>query len=168
MKKRIPPVQGGARVTRRKRAPQLPDTTNVCMKRGRPPNKSSTLHSWGAVCDGEGALWERSCVRMSTWARYLRKVHVSFCPFSSVATPAAWLETVSTRKVMAVSPKLSVSKTLLPKASDGAPTTKLTFADGSEEVIQLEDVILRDILDVIDMNNGRIAQAEVERGRPFS
>ena len=105
---------------------------------------------------------------MSTWARYLRKVHVAFCPFSAVATPAAWLQTVSTRKVMAASPKLSISKTLLPKASDSAPTTKLTFVDGSEEVIQLDAAKIRDILEVVDMNNGRIAQAELERGRPFS
>ena len=53
MKKRIPPVQGRGKSDKtQKSPPSSPDTTNMCMKRGRPPNKSSTLHSWGAVCDG--------------------------------------------------------------------------------------------------------------------
>lgn len=115
----------------------------------------------------ERAVW--SCLRAMSWAKYLRKVDIAFCPFTPSATPAVWLKEVSTRKVAAISPKLQVSKQLLPRATDPATaTTQITYADGSKQEFELTAMQVRDILEEIEMTNVRISQAEAERGKPFS
>ena len=103
---------------------------------------------------------------MAGWARFLRKVHVSFCPFTHSATPAVWLKEISTRKVSAAAPKLQVTKTLLPRGA-GAATTDLTFADGTQQRLELSAVQIRDVLEEIELINVRISQEEQKRGRPF-
>ena len=106
---------------------------------------------------------------MALWARYLRTVHVQYCPFTHGATPAAWLAMITTKKVKQASPKLAITKELLPQRKAGAaPTASLAFADGSTTELDLSSMQVRDILETIDMANGQIAQAEAARGRPFS
>lgn len=106
---------------------------------------------------------------MATWARYLRKVNVQFCPFSESATPAVFLKEISTRKVAAASPKLQISKSLLPTAAASPPAVAdLTYADGSEQRLELAAMQIRDVLEEIELSNGRISQLEQERGKPFS
>ena len=105
---------------------------------------------------------------MATWARYLRKVNVSYCPFAETSTPAAWLAAVTTKTVSLASPKLEVSKTLLSRAGNPEPTSQLSFADGSSQTFKLESMQVRDIIEEIELCNVRIAQLETERGRPFS
>ena len=106
---------------------------------------------------------------MARWARYLRKAHVEFCPFQSRATAGALLDRLTSRSVKAESPKLAVTKMLLPRASSAPPqTTKFTFVDGSEQMFDISELNLSDIVEEIDLINGRIAQVEAERGKPFS
>ena len=73
------------------------------------------------------------------------------------------------KKVKQASPKLAITKELLPQRKAGAaPTASLAFADGSTTELDLSSMQVRDILETIDMANGQIAQAEAARGRPFS
>lgn len=76
-----------------------------------------------------------------SWARHLRKVHVSWHPFSAPATPSAWFGQISTGKVLEASPKIVVSKELVETSAAGAepppPETVLTFVDGSEQRLDL-------------------------------
>jgi hypothetical protein len=110
---------------------------------------------------------------MPTWARYLRKVHVTWCPYTANATPSAFLATVTTTGVRNKVPALQVSHELLqgPKGADSqeAPPsrTTVTYADGSEDVFDLSTMQVRDIIEMIDNSNGRIAAEEIKRGRPF-
>ena len=60
---------------------------------------------------------------MALWARYLRTVHVQYCPFTHGATPAAWLAMITTKKVKQASPKLAITKELLPQRKAGAAPT---------------------------------------------
>ena len=66
---------------------------------------------------------------------------------------------------------MQVHKTLLSKPATGAPeppaTLALTYADGSQQELEISEIKIDDILEEIDMSNGRIAALELERGRPF-
>ena len=105
---------------------------------------------------------------MALWARYLRKVHVAYCPFSGNATPAVFLKEISTKQVAAISPKLAVSKTLLAlNMGDSKPFTELTYADGSKGRLELGAIQIRDVIEEIEMSNARISQLELKRGKPF-
>ena len=107
-----------------------------------------------------------------SWARYLRAVHVEWCPWKPKALAPPWFQYVSTPKVLAASPKLSITKALVdqpPAATDFVDRTQLTFADGSKQQLDFNQVgKLRDILELIDQENGRISQEEAKRGKPFS
>ena len=104
---------------------------------------------------------------MALWARYLRKVHVAYCPFSANATPAVFLKEISTKQVAAISPKLAVSKTLLPNVGDAKPFTELTYADGSKGRLELGAIQIRDVIEEIEMSNVRVSHLELKRGKPF-
>jgi hypothetical protein len=107
----------------------------------------------------------------SSWARYLRKVHIEWCPWKPKANSPAWLGVVGTRRVAEASPKLVITKDLLAKSADlEAPLvdrTTLTYADGTEQQLDLNIVSVRDVLEEIEMANGRLSAEEATRGRPF-
>ena len=108
---------------------------------------------------------------MASWARYLRKVHIEWCPWKPKANSPAWLGVVGTRRVAAASPKLEITKKLLTQPSDpSAPMvdqTTLTYADGTEQQLDLNVISVSDLLEEIDMTNGRLSAEEATRGRPW-
>ena len=109
-------------------------------------------------------------VTVNIWARYLRKVHVEWCPWKPGAIAPAWLAHVSTPKIAEAVPKLNVSHKMLPKPKEGDPfvdRTPITYADGSTDVFTFEKLKLRDILDEVEMASGRIAAIEQKRGKTF-
>ena len=103
------------------------------------------------------------------WAKYLRKVHCEWVPFNAKATAPLWLDRVSCKKVKDAIPKLEYSKNLQPGLGEAAiDKTDLTFADGTTITLDLSTRLLGDVIEEIDMINGRIAAEEAKRGKPFS
>ena len=45
--------------------------------------------------------------------------------------------------------------------------TKLTYADGTTITLDLNGLKVTDVIELVDIENARIAAAEMERGRPF-
>lgn len=136
-------------------------------------------------CLRRTAACSRSCadpdgampLRGVSFARYLRKVHVEWCPFKPKAVGPVFFSEIHTNTIKDAAPKLTVSKALLPKprepADGSAPAfldrAHVTFADGSERTIDFSEVpTIRDILEELDSENVRIAQEERKRGKPFS
>ena len=107
--------------------------------------------------------------RGTTFARYLRTVHVEWCPFKPRAVGPVLFAELHTKQIMTAVPKLNISKALLPNpASEPFPDrAKLGFADGSERVLDLTGLTLRDILEEINSENVRLLQLERDRGKPF-
>ena len=104
------------------------------------------------------------------FARYLRKVHVEWCPFKAKATAPIFFQEIHTQKIMDSVPKLTITKAIRPRVASSdmeLDRTKLTFADGSERVIDLTGLKLTDIIEEIGMENVRIQNEERTRGRPF-
>lgn len=113
------------------------------------------------------------------FARYLRKVHIEWSPFKPKAVGPIFFQEMHTKKIMEATPKLTISKALhqsapvniAAAASDALPAytdrTTLTFADGTEKMLDFDGIKLGDILDEIEMENVRIQRLERERGRPF-
>ena len=113
------------------------------------------------------------------FARYLRKVHIEWCPFKPKAVGPIFFQEIHTRKIMDATPKLTISKALHQSTpahvaaanSDALPAytdrTTLTFADGTERMITFDGIKLGDVIDEIEMENVRIQRLERERGRPF-
>ena len=108
------------------------------------------------------------------FARYLRKVHVEWCPFKPKALAPIFLQEIHTSKVQSTFPKLAVSKALLPapRGTTASPSyldrTRITFADGSEKLFDFTDLKLNDLIEELEMENTRIQRDERDRGRPFS
>jgi len=105
------------------------------------------------------------------WARYLRKVHVEFCPFTTSPTSAAFLAQIATNKVREASPQLQLSRKMLPRPASGADQPQqlatLTYVDGFEQTIDMAPVQIRDVLEEIDLVNGRLEGEAQQRGRPW-
>ena len=134
------------------------------------------------VCAGHVCL-VRVCAmpkaRGVAFARYLRKVHIEWSPFKPKAVGPIFFQEMHTKKIMEATPKLTISKALhqsapvniAAAASDALPAytdrTTLTFADGTEKMLDFDGIKLGDILDEIEMENVRIQRLERERGRPF-
>ena len=135
-----------------------------------------------SVCAGHVCL-VRVCAmpkaRGVAFARYLRKVHIEWSPFKPKAVGPIFFQEMHTKKIMEATPKLTISKALhqsapvniAAAASDALPAytdrTTLTFADGTEKMLDFDGIKLGDILDEIEMENVRIQRLERERGRPF-
>ena len=106
------------------------------------------------------------------WAKYLRKVHCEWMPFNPKAQAPIWLDRVSCKKIAAANTKLSITKQLLPRAGGSgemADRTHLTFADGTSVTLELNGTVeVKDIVEEIDIINGRLQQEEAKRGKPFS
>ncbi|KAL1511241.1 hypothetical protein AB1Y20_006050 [Prymnesium parvum] len=100
------------------------------------------------------------------WARYLRKVQLTFNPFvKSSAVPM--LGILNTKKIKEMIPQLVVAKKLLPRGEETA-SMSVSFADNSQmefDLVRLQNAM---IIEKIEMENVRIAVVEVERGKPFS
>lgn len=109
---------------------------------------------------------------MASWARHLRKVEVSFCPFTTTPTTGAFLAQIATKKVREASPQLKFSRNVLPRQLEGgdtpAQTAVLTYVDGTEQTIDMAPVQIRDVLEEIDLVNGRLESEASARGRPWS
>jgi hypothetical protein len=115
--------------------------------------------------------------RGTAFARYLRKVHVEWCPFKPKALGPVFLQEISSRAIVEAVPKMAISKQLARTPARIAAETEappayvdrvhLTFADGSERQLELSGLLLGDVIDEINMENVRILRAERERGRPF-
>ena len=105
------------------------------------------------------------------WARYLRKVEVTWCPWKPKAQGLPWYQFVTSNSVKEASPKIEITKTLVaPPQSEGADmkdSTILTFADGSKETIDLTSVDVKGVVESILITNGRISTEEAKRGKPF-
>ena len=106
------------------------------------------------------------------WARYLRQVHIEWCPWKPKAIAPAFLGHIGTAQIAEAVPKLQISKKVLPRpastAAEYVDRIILTYADDSKKALDLgDDLKLRDIMEEIDIDNGRLAAAEQERGRPF-
>ena len=109
-----------------------------------------------------------------SFARYLRNVHIEWCPFKTRAVAPIFFLEMHTRKIKEAVPKLNISKSLLPSPPAGGDDaaafidrTRLTFVDGSEKVIAFDGHTIRDILEEIDEENVRILHEERKRGKPF-
>lgn len=80
------------------------------------------------------------------------------------------LATIGTRRVFEASPKLQLSKKLLPKAAgeETAPQLlKLTYVDGTESVLDLSQVDTKRIIESIELENGRLDTEALSRGKPW-
>lgn len=106
--------------------------------------------------------------RGTAFARYLRKVHVEWCPFKPKAIAPIFLQELQSSKISAAMPKLTLSKNLLSTREVGIDRTRITFACGTEKVFDFDGLKLSDVLEEIDMENTRIQGEERKRGRPFS
>ena len=105
------------------------------------------------------------------FARYLRKVHVEWCPFKPKALGPVFFAELHNRPLLNAMPKLAVTKALVakPRADDGlfVDRARLTYACGTEKVMEFDGLKLGDILEEIDVENARIKQEEAVRGRPY-
>ena len=99
-------------------------------------------------------------------------MHVEFCPLSTTATTGALLQTAATKMVREASPKLEFSRKLLPLPKEGAPPSPqlavLTYVDGHVQTLDLSSIQIRDVLEEIDLQNGRLDAEAMKRGRPWS
>ena len=108
--------------------------------------------------------------RGTAWAKYLRKVHCEWMPFNAKASSPVFLQRVSCKRIAESNAKLTVSKQILPQPQPGTPgvdRAHLTFADGTLVTMDLQGKLVEDIVEEIDMVNGRLAQEEAKRGKPF-
>ena len=107
------------------------------------------------------------------FARYLRKVHVQWCPFKPRAVAPVLYQEMHAKAILNSFPKLVVSKRVLSKPAAAVEEhaytdqAQLAFVDGSERSLDLAGLTLRDIMEEIDSDNVRIAVAERARGKPF-
>lgn len=105
-------------------------------------------------------------------ARYLRAVHVEYCPFTAGSCGPGFLSLVRTPRVAEVAPKLEISHALLRKPADGAtpPPEKLTlkFVDGATRSLDLSANRTQDVLEEIDLENGRLDTEALQRGKPWA
>ena len=105
-------------------------------------------------------------------ARYLRAVHVEYCPFTAGSCGPGFLSLVRTPRVAEVAPKLEISHALLRKPADGAPPPpeKLTlkFVDGATRSLDLSANRTQDVLEEIDLENGRLDTEALQRGKPWA
>lgn len=113
--------------------------------------------------------------RGTQFARYLRQVHVEWCPFKPKALAPIFFQELHSKPVMDAVPKLSITKSLFTTRSptDAAPSyvdrTHITFADGVKKTFDFSMVEkLSDVMEEIDMENVRIQGEERARGKPFS
>jgi hypothetical protein len=91
------------------------------------------------------------------WARYLRKAHVEFCPFSSSASSLDFLGRVQSRKVRDASPKLEVkAQPLVHAAESAAQQLHLTYVDSKAVTIDTSKMTTDDIIETITLENGRL------------
>ena len=107
-----------------------------------------------------------------TFARYLRKVHIEWCPFKPKAVGPIFFGEIHTKQIFDAVPKLAITKALVAAPTkEGAPfvdQAKFTFADGSEKTLDFTGIHVRDVLEELDGENVRIQVEERKRGRPFS
>ena len=107
-----------------------------------------------------------------TFARYLRKVHIEWCPFKPKAVGPVFFGEIHTKQIFDAVPKLAITKALVvAPTKEGAPfvdQAKFTFADGSEKTLDFTGIHVRDVLEELDGENVRIQVEERKRGRPFS
>ena len=107
-----------------------------------------------------------------TFARYLRKVHIEWCPFKPKAVGPIFFGEIHTKQIFDAVPKLAITKALVAAPTkEGAPfvdQAKFTFADGSEKTLDFTGIHVRDVLEELDGDNVRIQVEERKRGRPFS
>ena len=105
------------------------------------------------------------------WARYLRKVHCEWMPFNAKAQSPIFLQRVSCKRIIEANAKLDISKQIMPqpgKPGELVDRTHLTFADGTSMTLDLNGMRVEDIVDEIDIVNGRLVQEESKRGKPFA
>jgi hypothetical protein len=76
---------------------------------------------------------------------------------------------VGAKRTLEVSPKLELSKKLLVKADAPEPQSNatITFIDGSSTHLDLTAQNMEAILEVIKMENGRLAAEARKRGKPW-
>ena len=111
-------------------------------------------------------------LRGTDFARYLRKVHVEWCPFKPKALGPIFFQELHAPPILQAVPKMTISKALLRKPADDAAfvdRTHITFADGETKTYDFSVITkMVDIMDEIHTENVRIQALERERGRPFS
>ena len=109
--------------------------------------------------------------RGTAFARYLRKVHVEWCPFKPRAVGPIFFSELHSTSLLSAIPKLSVSKSIArrPHSADApfVDRAQITFACGTERTLDFTGLKLSDVMEEIDMENARIVNEERTRGRPF-
>ena len=106
-----------------------------------------------------------------SFARYIRAVHVEWCPFKPRAVGPVFFGEMHTKKIMDSVKGLTVTKAILAKpatAEEHVDRAKLTFVDKSERTIDFAGMTLRDVLEEIDSESVRISQEERKRGKAFT
>lgn len=99
-------------------------------------------------------------------ARYVRAVHVTFNPFIK-SSAVLLLSVINAKKVLEASPKLVVTKELQNRTSDTA-MMKIVFADESQLKLDLRKLKSWEVIEKVNLENGRIAIEEINRGKAYS